>query len=92
MSFVNPALLGFLALGLIPIIIYLINRQRYRRRPWAAMEFLLRAMKRHQRRLRLENLLLLLIRTLAVLLFVFAMARPSFDDGTLPVCLVRSCF
>lgn len=85
MSFVNPALLGFLALGLIPIIIYLINRQRYRRRPWAAMEFLLRAMKRHQRRLRLENLLLLLIRTLAVLLFVFAMARPSFDDGTLPV-------
>ena len=85
MSFVNPALLGFLALGLIPIVIYLINRQRYRRRPWAAMEFLLRAMKRHQRRLRLENLLLLLIRTLAVLLFVFAMARPSFDDGTLPV-------
>ena len=85
MSFFNPALLGFLSLGLIPIVIYLINRQRYRRRPWAAMEFLLRAMKRHQRRLRLENLLLLIIRTLAVLLFVFAMARPSLDDGTLPV-------
>ncbi|MAJ28718.1 hypothetical protein CBD41_04810 [bacterium TMED181] len=85
MNFINPALLGFLALGTIPIIIYLINRQRYRRRPWAAMEFLLRAMKRHQRRLRLENLLLLIIRTLALLLFVFAMARPSLDDGTLPV-------
>ena len=85
MNFINPALLGFLSLGLIPIIIYLINRQRYRRRPWAAMEFLLKAMKRHQRRLRLENLLLLLIRTLAVLLFVMAMARPSLDDGTLPV-------
>ncbi len=85
MSFANPALLGFLALGLIPILIYLINRQRYRRRPWAAMEFLLKAMKRHQRRLRLENLLLLLLRTLAVLLFVMAMARPTVTSDALPV-------
>jgi len=85
MNFATPALLGFLALGLIPIIIYLINRQRYRRRPWAAMEFLLRAMKRHRRRLRLENLLLLLLRTLAILLFVFAMARPTLTTDALPV-------
>jgi hypothetical protein len=27
MNFANPALLGFLALGLIPIVIYLINHQ-----------------------------------------------------------------
>ncbi|MEC9475511.1 MAG: BatA domain-containing protein [Planctomycetota bacterium] len=85
MTFATPALLGFLSLGLIPIVIYLINRQRYRRRPWAAMEFLLRAMKRHQRRLRLENLLLLLLRTLAILLFVFAMARPTITTDALPV-------
>lgn len=85
MTFATPALLGFLSLGLIPIIIYLINRQRYRRRPWAAMEFLLKAMKRHQRRLRLENLLLLLLRTLAILLFVFAMARPTLTTDALPV-------
>ena len=85
MSFATPALLGFLALGVIPIIIYLINRQRYRRRPWAAMEFLLRAMKRHRRRLRLENFLLLLLRTLAILLFVFAMARPTLTTDALPV-------
>ena len=45
MTWLNPGLLGFLALGGIPIIIYLINRQRYQRVPWAAMEFLLRAMK-----------------------------------------------
>ena len=85
MNFANPALLGFLALGLIPIVIYLINRQRYHRRPWAAMEFLLRAMKRHRRRLRLENLLLLLLRTLALLLFVMAMARPTISTDTLPI-------
>ena len=85
MTWLNPGLLGFLALGGIPIIIYLINRQRYQRVPWAAMEFLLRAMKKHRRRLRFENLLLLLIRTAIVLLFVLAMARPSLESGALPV-------
>jgi len=85
MTWANPGMLGFLALGAIPLIIYLINRQRYQRRPWAAMEFLLRAMKKHRRRLRVENLLLLLIRTAAVLLFVLAMARPTLESGALPV-------
>ncbi|MCI0650285.1 MAG: BatA domain-containing protein [Planctomycetes bacterium] len=84
-EFINPSMLGFLALGSIPIIIYLINRQHYRRVQWAAMEFLLRAMKKNRRRLRLESLLLLLIRTCVILLFVFGMARPIFDDGVLPV-------
>ena len=85
MNFIHPAMLGFLALGMIPIVIYLINRQRYRRRRWAAMEFLLKAMKRHQRRLRLENWLLMLLRTLALLLFVMAMARPSLTTDALPI-------
>ena len=85
MNFIHPAMLGFLALGMIPIVIYLINRQRYRRRRWAAMEFLLKAMKRHQRRLRLENWLLMLLRTLALLLFVMAMARPSLTTNALPL-------
>ncbi|MDE0960295.1 MAG: BatA domain-containing protein [Planctomycetota bacterium] len=85
MNLANPAMLGFLALGLIPIVIYLINRQRYRRRRWAAMEFLLKAMKRHQRRLRLENWLLMLLRTLALLLFVMAMARPTLTTDALPI-------
>jgi len=84
MTWLNPGMLGFLALGSIPIIIYLINRQRYQRVPWAAMEFLLRAMKKHRRRLRIENLLLLIIRTAAVILFVLAMARPSLESGALP--------
>ncbi len=85
MTWLNPGVLGFLALGSIPIIIYLINRQRFQRVPWAAMEFLLRAMRKHRRRLRLENLLLLLIRTAAVLLFVLAMAQPSLESGSIPV-------
>jgi len=77
MSFVNPAMLWFLSLVSIPIIIYIINRQRFKRIWWAAMEFLLRAMKKNRRRIRIENLLLLIIRTLIVLLAVLAVARPQ---------------
>ena len=83
MSFLNAGLTGFLALGLIPIIIYLINRQRYQRVRWAAMEFLLRAMKKNRRRLRIENLLLLILRTLIILLFVLGMLRPFLDTNPL---------
>ncbi|MFQ5654885.1 MAG: BatA domain-containing protein, partial [Planctomycetota bacterium] len=84
-SVASPAMLWFLTLGLVPLIIYLINRQRYQRIPWAAMEFLLRAMKKHRKRIRLENLLLLLIRTVLVLIFVFAMARPALESEALPL-------
>jgi len=85
MSFLNASMLGWLALGAIPIIIYLINRQRFKRIWWAAMEFLLRAMKKNRRRLRIENLLLLIIRTLIVLLLVLAVARPVLQRGFLPI-------
>ncbi len=79
-NLINPGFLPFLALASIPILIYLFNRQRYRRIEWAAMEFLLRAMRKNRRRLQLENWLLLLVRTLIVLIFIFGMLRPNFED------------
>ncbi|HVR73553.1 MAG TPA: BatA domain-containing protein [Planctomycetota bacterium] len=81
--FLNPAMLFGTALVAVPIIIYLINRQRYQRRKWAAMEFLLRAMKRNQRRIQFQNLLLLLIRCAVILLLVLAAARPVSRLGVL---------
>ena len=76
MSFLNPALLAGLALFAVPLIIHLLNRQRHKKRPWAAMEFLLRAWQKTRNRLRNENLLLLLLRCLLVLLAALAMALP----------------
>ena len=75
-------LYGTLLVG-VPIIIYLINRQRFRRRKWAAMEFLLRAMQKNRRRIRLENLLLLLIRCAIIILLAMAMARPFIRNNVL---------
>jgi len=85
MGFLNPALLWGAALVGVPLIIYLINRQHYQRRVWAAMEFLLRALKKNRRRLQLENLLLLLIRVAVLLLLALAMARPFLRSTSIAV-------
>ena len=74
--FLNP---GFLAMGgallSVPIIIHLINRMRFKRVRWAAMEFLLKSQKRNRRRLIIEQLLLLFLRCLLVFLAVLLVLR-----------------
>jgi len=59
-----------------PILIHLWNRRRYDEVPWAAMEYLLAAVKKNARRIRIEQLLLLIIRVLILLLFALALADP----------------
>lgn len=58
-----------------PIIIHLINRMRYKRVRWAAMEFLLKSQKRSRRKLIIEQMILLLLRILMVLLVGLLLAR-----------------
>ncbi len=58
----------------VPVIIHLLNRRRFRVVVWAAMRFLLNAQKQNTRRMRLEQLILLAVRTTLVLLVVLAMA------------------
>jgi len=65
-----------LVLAAGPIVIHLMNRQRFRVIEWAAMEFLRQAMRRSRRLVRVQDLLLLVVRVLCVLLFGLAMARP----------------
>jgi hypothetical protein len=75
-SFLNPGyLLAGAALISLPIIIHLINRMRYKRVKWAAMEFLLKSQKRNRRRLIIEQLILLALRCLLVLLAVILVSR-----------------
>ena len=81
--FFQPGMLAGALLVGVPIIIYLLNRQRYQRRRWAAMEFLLRALEKNRRRLQLENILLLLIRCAILALLALAMARPFAESALL---------
>jgi len=75
-TFTNPFLLGGMALASLPIIIHLLNRRRFKQMEWAAMDFLLKAAVRNRKRVRLENLLLLILRTAIVVLLILAVARP----------------
>ena len=77
----NPTMLGWLAVAAAPILIHLLSRRRYRRTDWAAMPFLLAAVHESRRRVRLEHLLLLLVRTLVMVLVVLAVADPYLESS-----------
>ena len=80
LEFANPGLLAGLAAASIPILIHLLNRRKFRAMQWAAMQFLLAAIRKNQRRIRIEQWLLLAIRTLLVLAIVAAMAKPFLES------------
>lgn len=69
--------------AVIPIIIHLWSKRRYRETSWAAMEFLLRAMKKNARRIRLEQLLLLAMRVAILVLLALALAEPGCSTAPL---------
>jgi hypothetical protein len=77
MNFIFGSFLWLLPLAAVPIIIHLLQRQRYVQVKFAATDFLRKAIQRVRRRVLLQDLLLLLLRTLAVVLVVLALARPS---------------
>ncbi|MCZ6492779.1 MAG: BatA domain-containing protein, partial [Planctomycetota bacterium] len=64
---------------IVPILIHLLSRQRRRPVRWGAMRFLIEALRKHRRRLQLEQLLLLAVRCLILLVLGAALARPSLD-------------
>jgi len=76
-AFVTPALfIAGLSLIAIPIIIHILNRRRFKTIQWAAMEFLLRAMRKNRKRIRFEQLILLATRCLVLVFLGMALARP----------------
>jgi hypothetical protein len=76
LSFLHPWLLAGAIAAALPIIIHLIGKRRAPSVRFAAFDFLLAVNARLAKRERLRQFLLLLLRTLAVLALVFAIARP----------------
>lgn len=75
-------MLGWLAAAGIPLALHLLHRRRQQEVHWAAMELLLHAIQQNSRTLRIEGWLLLLLRTLALILFALALARPLWVGNT----------
>lgn len=75
-GFASPWLLmGLLAAG-IPVLIHLLHKRKFIETEWAAMKFLLIATRKYSRRVRFEQLLVLLVRSLILLLLAIAFSRP----------------
>ena len=89
-GFGASAMLPALGAASIPIILHLLNKRKYREMQWAAMHFLLAAIRKNQRRIRLEQLILLAVRTALIIFLVLAMAKPFLESaGALPALAGR---
>lgn len=77
----NPWMLGWLVAAAAPLVIHLWNRRRHVETRFAAMEFLLRAVEASRRRVRLEQWLLLAVRTFILVLAVLAAADPLWEGA-----------
>ncbi len=82
MSFLTPLFfLGVAALA-APILVHLVRRTRARKVQFPALVFVRQVPQRTIRRRTLQNVLLMLLRCLAILLIVIAFARPFFTSGS----------
>lgn len=85
MSFLNPWLLAGIAGVASPIIIHLLAKKRIQRVVWAAMRFLKVTVDKQQRRMTLEDIILLILRSLVVALIAVALARPALRQGNIGI-------
>jgi len=81
MAFLSPVALAGLGAVAAPVAIHLLNKFRVKVVRWGAMQFLQESLKKNQRRLQIEDLILLILRCLIVALLAFAFARPVINPG-----------
>ncbi len=83
MNFLNPiALIGLLAAA-IPIVLHFLNLRKLKIIEFSSLRFLKELQKTKIRRLKLKQIILLILRTLAVVFVIISLARPAIE-GTLP--------
>lgn len=91
MNFLAPIWLVLTAAVAVPLFLHLLRRRIEIRREFPAARYLLRAEKENVRRLKLRNMLLMLLRTLALFFLALAAARPIsalLGSGHVPTALV----
>ena len=77
MTFLNPLLLFGLAAAAIPIFLHLFNLRKLRTIEFSTLTFIKELQKTKIRRIKLRQILLLILRTLLIVLLVLAFARPT---------------
>lgn len=77
MTFLNPLVLLALAAASIPLLLHLLNRSRLRTIEFSSLRFLKELQKTRIRRIKINNVLLMLLRIGIVVFAVLAFARPA---------------
>ena len=75
MSFLNQILAFGAAAALIPLIIHLFNRSRFRVVKWGAMHLLESVLRKNRKQVQLEQIILLIIRCAIPILLALCLAR-----------------
>src|SRR6476619_2522865 len=79
-AFLHPWVLAGLAAAAVPILLHLLARREPPTVVFPAVRYLVTTTREHQRRLKLQNWLLLCLRTLLLVLLVLAAAAPSIPE------------
>ena len=83
-GFTTPWVLAGLLAAVVPILLHLFARREPPTVDFPAVQYLADTARHHQRRLNLQHLLLLVVRTLLVVALVVAAAGPTMPGGTAP--------
>jgi len=78
-TFLNAAFLFAALAALLPLVIHLISRRRVETVDWSSLRFLKELERRRIRRVRIRQILLLVIRSLIILCVALALARPTLE-------------
>ena len=77
--FGSIGMLAWASAAVLPLLLHLWNRNQRRETSWAAMEFLLAAVQERSQRMRLEQLLLLILRMAIPIVLALALADPLWN-------------
>ena len=77
MTFLNPLVLFGLIAASIPIIIHLLNLRKLKVIEFSSLQFLKEMQKNKMRKIRIKQILLLILRTLAIIFLVLSFSRPT---------------
>lgn len=80
MTFLNPLVLFGLLAASIPIIIHLLNLRKLKVVEFSSLQFLKEMQKNKMRKIRIKQILLLILRTLIIVFLVFSFSRPTIKN------------
>lgn len=81
MTFLNPAALFLLVGAILPLLIHLFSRQRRKDVNFSTLKFLKQLEKKRLRKLKIAEILLLILRMVAISLILLSFARPTLKSG-----------